>query len=131
MVAPECPRPEVLRAYAVGNLPEVEGEAVMQHLETCPACEATIASLGDSSDTLVNALARSRCDDPFLLEPELGPMLARVQSIGVNLGDEARSAPGCWGGGTAEPYWTVPAACAEAKGEWERFTGRRTPNWIS
>ena len=93
MVAPECPRPEVLRAYAVGNLPEVEGEAVMQHLETCSACEATIASLGDSSDTLVNALARSRCDDPFLLEPELGPMLARVQSIGVNLGDEARSVP--------------------------------------
>ena len=51
-VGDQCPTPEALRRFGVGDLPRSEREGVARHVEGCPACASAMESLGDPADTL-------------------------------------------------------------------------------
>ncbi|MFL5339274.1 MAG: protein kinase domain-containing protein, partial [Gemmataceae bacterium] len=53
-----CPSADDLRAYGLGRLPLPRLEAVAEHIDDCPACQATLRGLQDGSDTLVSQLRR-------------------------------------------------------------------------
>ncbi len=84
MNSSDCPSRQGLRAYNIGRLPEDAAAKLIEHLETCPVCEETIADLGGSSDTLIAALGRPLAADPVFEEAELAPMLSLIQSIGLD-----------------------------------------------
>ena len=59
MFATICPSAEELQAYAVGRLPDDTSERVADHIDSCTACQAAIATLDDAEDTFVTARAKS------------------------------------------------------------------------
>jgi WD40 repeat protein len=56
MGACDCPSEQELANYNLGELPEPSLEAISQHLETCPACEAFLDSLDGVTDLAIAAL---------------------------------------------------------------------------
>jgi serine/threonine protein kinase len=79
-----CPTREELHEYNVGKLAEQAALQLMEHLETCPRCEETLAGLGDRDDTLVAALQQPVPADPLLDEPQLDAVLSLIESIGLD-----------------------------------------------
>jgi anti-sigma factor ChrR (cupin superfamily) len=90
MSALNCPAREELLDYALGRLPEKTIEVVAQHIEQCPECQATLATLADAEDTLVAQLAGPPEPDAFADEPECQELLVRAKALvgGDDLGDE-------------------------------------------
>src|SRR5262249_54250377 len=54
-----CASEQELLAFLVGELPEVQLNAVAEHLEECPQCEAAAQRLGDQPDPLLVSLRAS------------------------------------------------------------------------
>lgn len=52
----DCPPQDLLRRYIIGDYDDCEGDQIEQHLETCTACEETLAAFDESGDTLVRHL---------------------------------------------------------------------------
>ncbi len=93
-----CPSPDVLRAFATGDIPDGELDSLEEHLDTCPACEQTIAQLDGLADTVLIELRRrlpalldtstangaagsSTSRTEFSLEPELPEQLDDIRII--------------------------------------------------
>jgi serine/threonine protein kinase len=101
MVVSACPDREQLAGYVLGTLPEDLFEAVAEHVESCPNCEATVLDLETHPDTVIEQLRSDPPTDPFLEEPGCHKALARIQHLGqgaalagpVASGEE-RPAPG-------------------------------------
>lgn len=68
MPEPECPSNEYLSDFVRCTLEESDSNAVLQHLEGCPHCEETVATL-EASHTLVTLSAKVR-SLPFESEAE-------------------------------------------------------------
>src|SRR5262249_12177273 len=51
-----CPSEQELAAFNLGELPEEGSEAISQHLESCPHCEAFLDSLDGRTDPAIAAL---------------------------------------------------------------------------
>jgi serine/threonine protein kinase len=51
-----CPKPDELLAFAVGQLPEDTSESIARHIEACPDCLATLQELNDRDDPLLAEL---------------------------------------------------------------------------
>jgi serine/threonine-protein kinase len=51
-----CPTEQELAAFNLGDLPEASLEAISQHLESCPNCEAFLDSLDGRTDSAIAAL---------------------------------------------------------------------------
>ncbi|MCE5268688.1 MAG: TIGR03067 domain-containing protein, partial [Planctomycetaceae bacterium] len=75
-----CPKLGELLDFAGGKLPEDAADALATHLETCPACQAELATLPDADDTLAGRL-RSPDNDELLVESECGRALARAKAV--------------------------------------------------
>ena len=58
MAGSDCPTEQELAAFNLGDLPEATLEAVSQHLESCPRCEAFLDGLDDRTDPAIAALRR-------------------------------------------------------------------------
>ena len=58
MAGSDCPTEQELAAFNLGDLPEATLDAVSQHLESCPRCEAFLDSLDDRTDSAIAALRR-------------------------------------------------------------------------
>lgn len=56
MSQPLCPSADKLREFALGRIAGSEFEAVAEHAEHCPACQARLEELDRSSDELVDQL---------------------------------------------------------------------------
>lgn len=56
MIKTECPDKQILRQYLLGECPDSVSNDVERHLESCPACEDTIAQFDTSADTLMRHL---------------------------------------------------------------------------
>ena len=82
MAAIDCPGREQLLAYSLGTLPEDAGEAVASHLETCDACESTIAGLDGASDTFIGRLREPLVESHVAREPEYQRVAARIKATG-------------------------------------------------
>ncbi len=97
-----CPSREQLMDYLVGKLPDDASDSLAGHLESCPDCQAELATLADADDTLVARLRGADRAGPVLDEPECGQAVARAKAaLG---GVEAAADSQRWsGGGTAAP----------------------------
>src|SRR3954447_14537632 len=66
-----CVTDQDLRAFLLGNLPDLQADGVSSHLECCPDCEAAARRLDDLSDPMIRSLQR-------VLGEEAGRPLPRV-----------------------------------------------------
>jgi len=104
MSAPKCPAREELLDYALGRLPDEAIEAVAQHIEHCPDCQCTMATVVDAADTLVAQLAGPPEPDAFADEPECQELLVRAKAL-------------AGGGGLREEVHAMLAAPAQDAGD--------------
>jgi RND family efflux transporter MFP subunit len=81
MVATTCPTAEELRDYVLGRLTEKDWEAIAEHVETCPQCQAAIATVDDVADTLITQLREPAPADSFLNESQCEAALNRARNI--------------------------------------------------
>ena len=76
-----CPDRDELAEYIAGKLPDEASDSLAEHLESCPECQAELATLPDTEDTLVAQLRRPVVAEPFLDEPECGKAVAKVKAL--------------------------------------------------
>jgi hypothetical protein len=76
-----CPSREELSAYVFGRLPDEASEAVAAHLDSCPDCEAALATFDDADDTFVAQIRRGPTATPYLQEPECQVAIARARAM--------------------------------------------------
>jgi eukaryotic-like serine/threonine-protein kinase len=60
----ECPSQENLLAFHLGKLSEAQVEAVAEHLESCPLCEAAVEQLDASPDPILSVLRQTAHGGP-------------------------------------------------------------------
>ena len=58
-MAGPCPTEQELTAFNLGTLPPAEVDALAEHLESCPRCEAAVERLEGAVDPLVGALRQA------------------------------------------------------------------------
>ncbi len=76
-----CPSREELSSYVLGRLAGEAWEAVRAHLESCPDCEAALATFDDADDTLVAQIRRGPAAGPYLQEPECQVAIAQARAV--------------------------------------------------
>src|SRR5579862_2225047 len=76
-----CPDRSQLLALHRGELDCEEVDTLCRHLEACPACEAVLATLKDSSDGIVANLQRFVGCEPRIEGEELKVLEARAKAI--------------------------------------------------
>src|SRR5262245_9221898 len=54
----DCPSEAELRAFSLGELPDSRLDALADHLEICPRCEAAAAALDSLADSAIASLRR-------------------------------------------------------------------------
>jgi serine/threonine protein kinase/protein involved in polysaccharide export with SLBB domain len=81
MVATACPTADELKNYTLGRLSEPDWTAIAEHLESCPHCQAAIATVDDIADTLVTQLREPAPGDSFLNESQCESALKRARNI--------------------------------------------------
>src|SRR3972149_4764090 len=86
MNATACPTPEELRDYTLGRLAEKDWEAIADHVESCPQCQAAIATVDDIADTLVTQLREPAPADSFLDESQCEAALKQARDISGGAG---------------------------------------------
>src|SRR5262245_29188240 len=62
----DCPGEAELTAFCLGDLSESRLEAVSEHLDRCPRCEALVAGLDRRTDPVVSAVRQAAADVPAL-----------------------------------------------------------------
>jgi serine/threonine protein kinase len=60
---PDCPAPDVLTRFALGDQDAAEFARVAEHVEQCPACEAALRDLDDLTDPFVTSLREEPAAD--------------------------------------------------------------------
>lgn len=68
----DCVRPDHLRAFLLGELPEEASVAVASHLEGCPTCEAAAQQMDALADRLVQSLRQAIDPAATASAPTLG-----------------------------------------------------------
>jgi RND family efflux transporter MFP subunit len=88
----ECPNRSTLFDYLVGKLPEEASDALADHVEACPGCQAELATLSDVEDTLVGQIRGVAAPEPYLDESECGRAIAMAKAASNVAGREASAA---------------------------------------
>ena len=81
-----CPQDEAFRDCLVGKMPLGEAEALLDHLDACPRCQAKFQTVSDIGDTLIDCLRQPWERDEFQDEPQLQEAIARAKAIGAGPG---------------------------------------------
>jgi hypothetical protein len=77
----QCPRREELERYVRAELPPDSSAAIEAHLDACPPCQNTLASLErKATDSLVNSL-RSAIGDESRMQGKAAAELAKASAI--------------------------------------------------
>ncbi len=92
MVAATCPNAEDLKNYTLGRLDEKAWQAIADHLDSCPQCQAAIATVDDVADTFVSQLREPAPADSFINESQCEAAIDRAQDISVPLASRRRVA---------------------------------------
>ena len=87
------PTRDELAGYVHGTLPEERADTVAEHVETCVACEATVVTLEQQSDSLLDELRRPVAPDPDLESPECQRAIAAAVAIGQSGPDATIALP--------------------------------------
>jgi len=83
MTTARCPAREELYALHIGTLPEPSVTDLIEHVSTCPSCQALLETLGSAGDSLLERLRSPAvlAADPYEDEPECQAAVARVQAL--------------------------------------------------
>lgn len=81
MIATGCPSRETLLQYSLGMLVGEQRDELDSHLDTCPNCQATIATLDDADDTAIGRLRTPLSSESVLAEPQLQRALAAALAM--------------------------------------------------
>ncbi|HPM79222.1 MAG TPA: protein kinase [Candidatus Anammoximicrobium sp.] len=94
MTFQHCLHPDVLSAFVASDLAEDRAEAVLEHLETCADCEATVERFERQTDACLSQLQAPIAEDPYVREPACDRVVRRAAAIGGRcLSPEAVLAP--------------------------------------
>ena len=77
-----CPKRGEWIDYLAGKLSEETSDSLADHLESCPDCQADIAALPDTDDTLVALLRGDATPDPYLDESQCINAVALAKALG-------------------------------------------------
>jgi formylglycine-generating enzyme required for sulfatase activity/serine/threonine protein kinase len=81
-MAPFCPTRDELDSFQAGDLEETALAAVSLHVESCPNCQRSLETIiGDSADTILNALLAEPEPSPFAAEAACRLAIERVAAI--------------------------------------------------
>ena len=80
----KCPSREELLSFRLAKLSEAALETISSHLQECDTCVATVATLDDGDDSLIQGLRRSSPDDRFLDESQCQLALEKLELIGCD-----------------------------------------------
>ena len=80
MLAAVCPTRQELMDGAVGKLSNEDLDGLSKHLETCPHCQAELATLPEPDDALVARLRGPAPPDPYEAEPGCGVAVAQAMA---------------------------------------------------
>jgi RND family efflux transporter MFP subunit len=105
MITSTCPSRETLFQYSVGALNGEQRDALDEHLEGCPDCQATIMTLDDADDTVAGRLRTPPSSESFLAEPELHEALAAAMAMPLS-SPRAEGGAGLDGAANGMP-WTL------------------------
>jgi serine/threonine protein kinase len=83
MITSTCPSRETLFQYSVGMLYGEQRDALDEHLDCCPDCQATIVTLDDADDTVISRLRTPLSSESVLAEPQLQDALATAMAMPV------------------------------------------------
>ena len=103
MVATDCPSRETLLQYSLGTLPDQQRDALDEHLDSCPDCQATMMTLDDAGDTLIGHLRSPLSSADVLAEPELQDALAAAGDCPNFCGAKMGLSPSGAGAGIVSP----------------------------
>ena len=81
MIATICPDRETLLRYSLGMLPDQQREALDSHLDSCPECQAMLATFDDADDTAIGRLRMPFSGESVLGEPQLQEALAAAMAM--------------------------------------------------
>ena len=85
-----CPPREVLSAFVAGELAEDRSNAVLEHVETCEDCEATVEQLERRGDPFLKQLRTPVGADPYHSEPGCDRVVKRAAAIaGASIASDA------------------------------------------
>ncbi|HEX4132873.1 MAG TPA: protein kinase [Pirellulales bacterium] len=78
-----CPEHERVHAYSQGKISGDHVDAIAQHVDSCPHCQATLQTSAVGDDTLVAALRSAAAKPKLCNEPELTEAIRTVQAATV------------------------------------------------
>ena len=97
MTAKGCPSRETLHQYSLGLLAAGDRDALDSHLDSCPDCQAAIATLDDADDTLIGRLRTPLSSEAVIAEPQLQDALtaaiAGAAAVGASVGAAVKLPP--------------------------------------
>ena len=86
MNASSCPSRARLQAYVVGKLDDDTSEAISNHVDVCPDCQALIATVDDQDDTLLANLRRAPAGQDYAERPAFKEAVRKAKAL-VSSGD--------------------------------------------
>ena len=89
-----CPNRDELLAYAAGRLADEISEEIAAHLDSCPDCQAGLATLDDAEDTFVAQFRQPPATDPYLEESQCRVAVARARAAMETTGETPAMASG-------------------------------------
>ena len=75
-----CPSKLQLTEYLLGTLDEDHASRVIEHVDSCDNCEATLENLENVSDTMISKLRHPVSEDRYVREPAFQRLLAVLES---------------------------------------------------
>lgn len=81
MLTAKCPNRGDLSDYAVGRLPDEISDVIAVHIESCPECQAELATIDNIEDTFVAHLRQPAARDGYLEESECNEAVVRARAV--------------------------------------------------
>lgn len=88
-----CPTREELTAYALGEIPEADGEAISRHLEGCESCEAALSEVEGSTDRLIDLCRQPAPLDRYSQEAACQDAITRAIALGGGFAEATDDTP--------------------------------------
>ena len=88
-----CPTREELIAYALGEIPEADGEAISRHLEGCESCEAALSEVEGSTDRLIDLCRQPAPLDRYSQEAACQDAITRSIALGGGFAEATDDTP--------------------------------------
>ena len=76
-----CPSPDALKSFSLGQLPEEHSDILFSHLQTCESCQQEIGTLETAGDTFVKRLKSASEELPDEYSGENDCLTAKARAL--------------------------------------------------